>query len=155
MWHDNEHSCVYISSSSSSSCRAISTDLPDPSATLLYRPPLLVGLQGYILYRHRAVICRFVDGWPRRGSYLRHLWSVQKTFLCLLWREDHLKSCARENLRDWKRRMKRVSHLASEIPKRSFWSRGSVSWKWDLGVRSQDTEQWRRWPDESAFLVAV
>ena len=29
------------------------------SATLLYRLSLLVGLQGYILYRHRAVVCRF------------------------------------------------------------------------------------------------
>ena len=31
---------------------------PSP-ATLLYRPSLPVGLPGYILYRHRAVVCRF------------------------------------------------------------------------------------------------
>ena len=31
---------------------------PSPT-TLLYRPLLLVGLRGYILYRHRAVVCRF------------------------------------------------------------------------------------------------
>ena len=30
-----------------------------PLATTLYRQSLTVGLQGYILYRHRAVICRF------------------------------------------------------------------------------------------------
>ena len=34
---------------------------PWPSAaTLLYRPSLLVGFQGYILYRHRALVCRFL-----------------------------------------------------------------------------------------------
>ena len=31
---------------------------PSP-ATLLYRPSLPVGLQGYILHRHRTVACRF------------------------------------------------------------------------------------------------
>ena len=31
---------------------------PSP-ATDLYRPSLPVGLQGYILYQHRAVVCRF------------------------------------------------------------------------------------------------
>ena len=38
---------------SSSSCHAISTDLPDPLT-----PSFPVGLQGYILYQHRAVVCR-------------------------------------------------------------------------------------------------
>ena len=31
---------------------------PSP-ATLLYCPSFLVGLQGYILYQHRSVVCRF------------------------------------------------------------------------------------------------
>ena len=31
---------------------------PSP-ATLFYRPSFPVGLRGYILYRHRAVVCRF------------------------------------------------------------------------------------------------
>ena len=37
--------------------------------------------------------------------------SVQKTFLGLLWHEDHTKSCAYKNPQDRERRMKRVSQL--------------------------------------------
>ena len=44
---------------SSSSCHAASTDLPGPLAIRPYRPSLLGGLQGYILYRHKAVVYRF------------------------------------------------------------------------------------------------
>ena len=33
-------------------------------ATLLYRPSFSASLQGYILYRHRAVVCRFFAGRP-------------------------------------------------------------------------------------------
>ena len=50
------------SSSSSSSCRATSTDIPDSLslANPPYRPLLLAGLQGYIPYQHRHAVCRFV-----------------------------------------------------------------------------------------------
>ena len=45
---------------SSSSCRAASMDIPDPLLPLLpYRSSLLAGPQGYILYPHRAAVCRF------------------------------------------------------------------------------------------------
>ena len=45
---------------SSSSCRTTSTDLPWPShASCLYHPLPPVGLQGYIMYRHRDVVHRF------------------------------------------------------------------------------------------------
>ena len=47
---------LYIpSSSSSSSCRAASTDIPDPLSPLLP----IVGPQGYIPYPHRAAVRRF------------------------------------------------------------------------------------------------
>ena len=49
-----EAEMVRKSSSSSSSCRAISTDIPDPLS-----PPLLIVHQGYIPYPHRAAVCRF------------------------------------------------------------------------------------------------
>ena len=47
------------SSSSSSSCHAASTDLSYPLSSLVYRPLLLGGLPGYILYWHTAVVYRF------------------------------------------------------------------------------------------------
>ena len=44
----------------SSSCRAASTDIPDPSlATSPYHSSLLAGLQGYIPYPHIAAVCMF------------------------------------------------------------------------------------------------
>ena len=50
-----------------------------------------------------------VHGWMAKEGIispvsLKRRKSVQKTFLCLLWCEDHTKSCARENLQDRKRR---------------------------------------------------
>ena len=57
-------------------------------------------------------LCGFVDGEPKKGSYHQHLRpasACQEGLLCLLWHEDHIKSSACENLRDRKRRMKRVS----------------------------------------------
>ena len=44
-------------SSSSSSCRAASSDIPDPLSALL--PIVLAGLQGYIPYPHIAAECMF------------------------------------------------------------------------------------------------
>ena len=57
-----------------------------------------------------------VCGWVAKErilspTFLKLRRNVQKTFLCLLWREGHTKSSAREKLRDRKRRMKRVSQL--------------------------------------------
>ena len=40
------------------SCHQHRSPWPSPT-TLLYHPSLPVGLLGYILYRHRAVVCRF------------------------------------------------------------------------------------------------
>ena len=48
-----------------------------------------------------------------------------------------------------------TAKVRSETPKRSVRSSGSLRQEWDFGAWSQDTEQWTRWPDESAFLVAV
>ena len=42
---------------------------------------------------------------------LKRRQSVQKTFLCLYWSEDHTKSSVCENQRGRKRRMNRVSQL--------------------------------------------
>ena len=44
-------------SSSSSSCRAGSTDIPDPLSA--YHSSLLASLQGYIPYPHIAAVCMF------------------------------------------------------------------------------------------------
>ena len=117
-------------------------------------------------------VCVFVDGWPRSGSYLWYLWSgagvSRRPFF---WRENHTKSCACENLRDRKRGRRtlvspkqRVSQLgvrprsgqsgAEKLSVRSGWSDISEvrSETPEHGVK---TEQWRRCPDVSAFLVAV
>ena len=52
--------CVYISSIIIIMSRP-QHGCPGPSLiTRLYRPSLLVGLQGHILWRHRAVVCRFL-----------------------------------------------------------------------------------------------
>ena len=49
-----------VVSKTSSSCRAASTDIPDPGlATSPYRLSLLAGLQGYIPYPHIATECMF------------------------------------------------------------------------------------------------
>ena len=52
----------HLVASSSSSCHAISTDIPPRSSleTPTYRPLLPAGLQDYIPYRRRAAVCRFV-----------------------------------------------------------------------------------------------
>ena len=82
---------IYISS-----CRVISTDIPDILSPLPYRPLLPAGLQDYIPYRHRAAICMFelvilplyvhVKGstgvhhlWARPyfSSRVPHVWFVQ------------------------------------------------------------------------------
>ena len=67
------------------------------------------------------------------ASLKRHR-SIQKTFLCPLWGENCTNSCARENLRDPTRRMKRVSQSGvrsrcdqSGAEKQSVWSREAVS----------------------------
>ena len=69
-----------------------------------------------------------------------------------LWHEDNTKSHARENLRDRKRRTKNVSQpgvrLQSSQLEMKLWKRESEG-------QAHDTEQWIRWPDESAFLVAA
>ena len=61
-----------------------------------------------------------VRGWVAKEGILspaslKRCQSVQKTFFRLLWREDHTKSCARENLRDWNRRIKRASQLGVRL----------------------------------------
>ena len=64
-----------------------------------------------------ASLC--VRGWVAKEDILspaslKQLWILQKTFLCLYWREDHIKSCARENLLDRKRRTKDISQSGVE-----------------------------------------
>ena len=49
---------LYVSTSSSS-CRAASTDLPYLLSPPVYCPLLPGGLQGYVLYQHRAVVYGF------------------------------------------------------------------------------------------------
>ena len=61
-----------------------------------------------------------VRGWVAKEGILspaslkRH-WSVQKIFPCLYCREDYVKSCTCENLRDRKRRTKEVSQLGVRL----------------------------------------
>ena len=50
---------IHFLSSSLSSYRASSTDIPDPLATFPYRSSPLAGLQGYILYPHIAAVYMF------------------------------------------------------------------------------------------------
>ena len=67
-------------------------------------------------------VCVCVRGWVAKvgilsSASLKRRQSNQKTFLCLIWREDHTKSCARENLRDRKRLVslkRRVRHCRSQ-----------------------------------------
>ena len=114
----------------------------------------------------------FVDEWPRRGSYLRHLWSgtgVSRrpffVYFSAKTTQRVVSAKTRETRREgWRElvslwwdpeavSLKQRSNQ-STVEKQSVRGRGSVSWEWDSGVWSQDTEQWRRWLDESAFLVA-
>ena len=74
---------------------------------------------------------------------LKRRQSIQKSFFCLLWREDHTKSCVRENLRDGKRRMKRVIQLGGETPKQSVRS---------IELRHKAMKTMARWV---SILVAV
>ena len=121
-------------------------------------------------------LCVFVDVWAKKGSYLRHPWPApecQEGPLCLLWHKGHTKSCACENLWDRKRKMKRVSQLGvrprssqSGAEKQSVRSGGSEVRSetpkqrvthselrtWSRAIKNEDTEQWRRWSDESAFF---
>ena len=54
-----------LDKNTSSSCRDINTDIPDPIlAILLYRPLLPPGLQGYIPYLLRAAVYWFLAGSP-------------------------------------------------------------------------------------------
>ena len=50
---------INVANLSSSSCRAVSTDIPDPPATSPYGSSLLAGPQGYIPYPHIPAVCRF------------------------------------------------------------------------------------------------
>ena len=68
--------------SSSSSCRAASTDIPEPSLpTSPYHSSPLANLQGYILYPHIAAVCMFdlvvllLLGHMRGSIGVRHLWA--------------------------------------------------------------------------------
>ena len=59
-------------------------------------------------------VCVCVRRWVAKEGILSSVsltgvWGSGGRPLCLLWREDYIKSCARENVRDRKRRMKRVS----------------------------------------------
>ena len=57
-------------------------------------------------------LCAFVDRWPKKRSYLWHFWPASECLegpLCLFWREDHTKSCARGNLRERKKKTKDVN----------------------------------------------
>ena len=54
-----------------------------------------------------------VRGWVAKEGILslaslKRRRSVQKAFLCLFWREEHTKSCTCENLRDRKRRRRKL-----------------------------------------------
>ena len=70
---------------SSSSCRAASTDIPDPLSRLLPITSLLSSLQGYIPYPHIAAVCMFelvvllLVG-HSRGSIGVHHWWVRPCF---------------------------------------------------------------------------
>ena len=70
---------LWIKSSSSSSCRAASTDIPDPLSPLL---PIVHRLwQGYIPYPHIAVVCMFelvvllLPGHMWGSIRVHHLWA--------------------------------------------------------------------------------
>ena len=74
----------------------------------------------YIYMDEYAWVSLCVRGWVAKEEILspaslkRHR-SVRKGFLCLYWREDHTKSCARETLQDRKRRMKDVGQLGVRL----------------------------------------
>ena len=84
----------------------------------------------------RGSLCVFMDGWPKRGSYLRHLWSgagvSRKPFLVYIGAKTTekavpAKTCkprAEEHL-EWGVR-RRGSQLGVELQ-----SGGLVSWEWD------------------------
>ena len=74
VWHDNEHSCVYI---------------------CIYMD---VYVWVSLCVRGWATKERILS-----PASLKQGQSVQKTFLSLFWSKDHTKSCARENLQDRKR----------------------------------------------------
>ena len=80
---------IYMYISSSSSCCTASTDLPNPlPTTFLYRLQLPAGLQGYILYRHRAVVCKL------ELVVLPLLVHVKgSTGVCRLWVRPYFSSC--------------------------------------------------------------
>ena len=62
----------------------------------------------------------FVDGWPKKESYLRHFLPASECLegsLCLFWREDHS-----EDLRDWKKRTKDVGQSGVRLRSREFGS---------------------------------
>ena len=84
-------------------------------------------------------LCVFVDRWPKKGSDLRHFWPASECLegpFCLFWCENHTKSCARENLRGWKRKTKDVGQLGVRLRNRDSeiqaldagWSVGSKTW---------------------------
>ena len=52
VWYESK--CIL--SSSSSSCRAASIDIPDPLSTSPYHSSPPAGLQGYIPYHHIAAV---------------------------------------------------------------------------------------------------
>ena len=60
-WNRNPPYFMLDLVSPSASCRAASTDIPDPLSPLFpYRPSPLAGLQGYIPYPQLAAECMFV-----------------------------------------------------------------------------------------------
>ena len=81
----------YYWSSSSSSCHATSTDIPDPLATFPYRSSPPAGLQSYILYHHIAAECMFVlvilllPGHMWGSIRVHHLWAHPCFFSSVLW----------------------------------------------------------------------
>ena len=101
------------------------------------------------IWMYMCGVCVCVRGWVTKeeisypASLKRHR-SFQKTFLCLYWREDHSKNCARENLQDRKRRTKDVCQSGAEgqsvrsgSPKQSIRS-GTLK----QSIRSE-TQKWR------------
>ena len=93
-------------------------------------------------------LCVFLDGWPRKGSYLRHLWSgtgvSRRPSLSILAQRPHKELYPQKPA--WlEEKDERRQSVKSETPGRSV---GSETAK--QGVGKLD-----RWPDETAFLVAV
>ena len=72
----------------------------------------------YIYIYIYGCMCVFVDGCPKKRSYLQQFWPMSDHLegpFCLFWHEDHTKSCACVNLQDQKKRRRTLGELGVRL----------------------------------------